>query len=708
MGTGVIVLPRRVAEHAGSDGWMIVIGLVILAIIIGALVSTAARLRPGESFIQSTGFYLTRPVAYILGAVLWLKLVLAAGLELRVFMLVVREVLLRHTPLAVTGVVMLGVAGYAAVKGIETRARVAEVLLCLMVLPFIFLVIIALMGMDWSNLQPVFVTPPEDLLMGTLRLGFIFTGLECLFLVSPYIHPKKNMRRAVVSVLGLAGLVIFTITIITMGKFGRGVSDLPWPVLSMMDMLNLPGAFIERQEALMFSFWIITNFAILNGLLFFGGVLFKDFVRGKKEPAPQRPHGPSRRNKLWQMGVLVTALAIFIITCIPWDEAAIYERMDMMYFTLGAFYLVVLPVILILVSKIKKIGRPAALLAIGTIFLISLNACWDRTEIENRAFVVAVGVDKAQDEFAITLSLPAPTDSNDEEDDPPHIKNASAQTITESIKEIDAGTDVPLYFGQTKILVLGEDLLTDQDMMRSTLDMFNRHQEIDRAVHILAAHGTGADILNATPPGDDLPGRYIAAIFRDKRKIGGTSFNMSLDDVVTQMKFSEAVLIPSLAEENGKLVLSGAALVVDYYKVGQLTADDVRGYLWCKDDGGVGAIVTATIEGQPIPYKVETHSANVIFKENGDKLEAHIKVALSGRIEEGSCKNAAVMIAAAVKKEILATGERMQNEFMVDGYRWLETLRKKQYSLYKVYAEDWKKVFVELEIVPYVTVRVKN
>ena len=741
IGTGVIVLPRRAAEYAGNDGWLIPLGLTALAMIIGALVSTAARLRPADTFIQSTGYFLTRPVAYFLGAVLWLKLVLAAGLELRAFMLVVREVLLKHTPMAATGIIMLFVAGYAAIKGIETRARVAELLLCLMVLPFAFLVILAITDIDWSNLQPVFVTPPKTLLLGTLRLGFLFTGMECVLLVSPYIHPKKKMRRAVVAALGCAGLIISLITVLTLASFGRGVVDLPWPVLSMMDMLNLPGAFIERQEALMFSFWIITVFAFINTLLFFGGVLVKDCLGKKKEGSPQRPHGPSRANRLWQVGVLITTVAVFGITCIPWDETEIYQRLDLMYLTVGLFFLVVLPLILILVAKIRGRGnddgnsislqQPSGinaktlLLALGAISLLTLSSCWDKVEIENRAFVVAIGVDKAEEEnederYTITLSLPAPDDNSDsEEEDPPHIKKASAKTITEAIKIIDAQTDRQLYFGQVKMLVLGNTLLDEPELVRGAIDIFNRHPEIDRALYVLAAQDKSADILTATPPGDALPGRYVAAIFRDKYKIGGTSFTMSLDNLATHMKYSRAAMLPTLAAEDDTLSLSGAALVVNAKKIGHLTEDELRGYLWCFEDGGLGAVVTPVADGLPLPFYVEKHSARVRFHEEGGKLQAIIQVEISGRIEECPSGNnllerpayreyVAALIEEAIMDEIMGTATRLQNELKIDGYHWLEHMRKKQYPLYQQYAQHWEEAFTEIEIVPHIIAIVKT
>jgi len=735
MGTGVIVLPRRVAEYAGSDGWMIVIGLTLLAMLVGALTSTAARLRPTDTFIESTGHFLTRPVAYCLGAILWMKLVISAGLELRVFLLVVHEVLLKHTPMPLVGVAMLALSAYAAVKGIETRARVAEVLLALMVIPFAFLLVLALINTDWSNLQPVFTTPTRTLVNGTLRLGFLFTGLECLLLVSPYVHPKKKMRKAVVLSLCTSGIVITVISVLALAKFGRGVVDRPWPVLSMMDMLSLPGAFIERQEALVFSFWIVTTFALVNALVFFGGVLFKDcFSRRRKILPPEtyghahnevsgNSHQPNRANRKWQTGVLITAAAAFAVSCIPWDETDIYNKMDFLYLTAGVFFLAVLPLILILASKFRG-KKHITLFILATMSISMLTGCMDKVELEDRAFVVSIGIDKAEDEerYTVVLSLPAALDGGEDEsedENPQHIKKASGQTVTEAIKKIDAETNTQLYFGQTKMLALGSTLLEEPDLVRGALDAIDRHPEIARQIHILASCSKAEDIVAANPPGEALPGQYVSAIYKDRRKIGGTSFIMNLERLTTQMKYTEAVLIPSMEKEDDELSLSGAVVLKNSRKIGNLNKDELRGYLWCFADGGRGAVVTAEIGEQPIPFKVERHKAKVRFKEIAEGLQVHIYVELTGRIDELASGNdllvranfreyAARQIEDAVRNEILLTARKMQDEFVLDGYNWLEILRKKQYAMYQSYAVHWNDIFAEMELVPHVTVTVKN
>jgi len=736
MGTGVIVLPRRVAEYAGQDGWMIVIGLTFLAMLAGALVATAARLRPADTFIESTGHFLTRPVAFVLGVILWAKLVLTAGLELRAFLLVVHEVLLTHTPMAMTGATMLIMAAYAAVKGIETRARVAEVLLAVMILPFAFLLIVALMDTDWSNLAPVFTTPTSNLVSGTLRLGFIFAGLECLLLVSPYIYKEKKMRKAVVSALGVSGIVITIITVLTLAKFGRGVVDRPWPVLAMMDMLTLPGSFIERQEALVFSFWIVTTFALVNALVFFGGVLIKDCLsRGKKAAAPEaygracheeggKSHPPSRANRKWQVGVLVTAVAAFVVAMIPWDEADIYNRMDLLALTTGVFFLVVLPIILILASKLR--GKKH-LIILAAVLLGGLTGCYDKVEIEERAFVVAIAIDKAEnpdekdERYTVTLSLPAALDGGEgeDEDEPQHLRKASGQTVTEAIKKINAETNTQLYFGQTKMLALGKDILEEPDLLRGAVSAMDSHPQVARQIHILASQGKGSDILEANPPGEALPGQYVAAIYKDKRKIGGASFIMNLELLTTRLKYTHGALIPSMEAKEDELILSGAAVLKNSRKIGSLDTDQLRGYLWCVKDAGRGAVVTAEVGEQPIPFKVERHNAKIRFREGKNGLEAHINVELTGRIDELADGNSLMsranfrehvkdLLETVVKDEILQTAQKMQEEFDLDGYDWLEAMRKMQYPLYQQHAGHWDDIFAEIDVVPHVTIVMKS
>ena len=694
LGTGVIVLPRRVAQHVTQDGWVIVIGLILVAALVGLLISTAvykaSKVKPGAGFVEFTSLLLSRPVAYVLGFILWIKLIFAAGFELRIFLEITNVIMLPTTPIPVVGIAVLLVCAYAAAKGIETRARVAEVLFAVMALPFLFLVGLAIFDTDFSNLQPVLVAPPQDYLNGVLRLGFIFTGMECLLLVSPFTKKDRHMGRYVVSAILFAGAIILLITVLTIAKFGHSVANQPWPVLRMMDMINIPGSFIERQEALIFSFWIITAFAIGNTMLFFGGLLVKDMVK------PRKKH----------FGVLLTALAAFAVAVFPW-QTAVYEMLDMMYMTVGVFYLVVLPITLLIAVAFKK--RKATLLPLLLFIPLIMTGCWDSVEIENRSYVVAIGIDMEEDEFAVTLSVPLFEQGTDTESDTPgFLQTATGKTITEALKELDAQSDNTLYYGQAKVLVLGNDVLKNSETTNSVINALKHNNEIDLRINVLIAEGTAKEILEAHPPGETLPGLFVAEIYRSKDKLGGTSFSLDLERL--ESSYRDGVIIPVIRateDEGAPLEFYGAAALKNSALAGEFSHEELVGFLWCLSHSNKEAIVPVVVNDNRIPLRIKKHGAKIKFDGSGEDITAIVKVNVKAEIEEPTEINSETIktaLAAIIKEEIINATDKLQDELGLDGYDWLELLRKKDYEMYKQHSENWEHVFAQINVVPVVSV----
>ena len=702
MGTGVIVLPRRAAEilpEGVQDGWVIAIGLALMAIVVGALISAAARAaqKAAElegkgsetSFIESAAVLLTKPVAYGVGIIMWVKLVFAAGFELRIFLEISRDIMLPKTPLPIVGGVMIASCAYAAAKGFETRAQVAEVLFGLMILPFIFLFTIAFLDADFTNLKPTLVTDARTLVSGSIRLGFILTGLECLLLVSPYVPREKNLTRAVVGALFVAGVIIIAITAITIASLGRGVATEDWPVLRMMDTIHLPAAFIERQEALMFGFWIVTAFALGNALLFFGGLLVRDVF---KKPT-------------FGFGVIITALAVFGVSCIPFNTEEIYAKVDFMYVTVGAFFLVALPLIILIAAKVISIKSvKSALLLIPLLF--TFTGCWDKVEIESRAFVVALGVDKKEENYIVTLSVPViggkdmpfygkgGDDDNDDDKQPAHIKIGEGQTILEALKNLDAKNDKNLYYGQTKLIIVGEKLLEDRQFFNHALQELEKQLAAPRRIHVIAAEDP-TEILKAKPPGEILPGLYVANIYRDKDKIGGEAFVLDFERLSKTP--ATDVVIPKIERKDNELHLSGAVLMKNSEKVCDISPEELQGFLWCIPSGNEGAVITEN----KVSIKIEKHDVKITFEQTEDfnVICALIDVKVKST-EDVPDRN---IFAETILKEITSTTQALQNHHL-DGYNWLELLRKDNYPLYQQHCENWNEVFAKIKIVPRVYV----
>ena len=347
LGTGVTVLPRTAAVSAGRDGWVSVLAAALAAAAVVWLAATLAGRFPSMSFPDYTAALLSKPLAAVLSVGLIGKLVVTCALELRVFGEIIRHTMLPETPFPVVCALMLLVSAYAAGKGYETRARIGEILIFIVVLPLVFIFALAARETDFTNLLPVMETPPVDILKGAGQSLFAFTGMELVLLAYPYLARPKRARGAAVGAVLLTGGLMAAVTVITIARFtAAGTVSSPWPVLDMMDTVDLPGSFIERQEALMMTFWIVSLFAVVNAGLFFSSLLLRDVVK--------------RGKHFWYVLGLIPV--IFLFSLCPADMTQTYVLLRLLNRVLGtALYFGVIPILLVIaLLRRKKEGEADA------------------------------------------------------------------------------------------------------------------------------------------------------------------------------------------------------------------------------------------------------------------------------------------------------------------------------------------------------------
>lgn len=339
-GTSVIILPRISGDIAGSDGWLIVLIAGVIMAVYTLLLNAVAHAYPEQTFVEITKSCLTKPVGILLSIGFAVKIILTAGLTLRIFCEIIRQMLLPTTPLFVTGAVLAVTAMFAASKGFECRGRLAELLTPIMFIPFLFIFVLAAFHTDYSNLKPMFHTDLQTLGKGAFYLLFTFQGLDFLLLTHPYLVNEKKAGRSTFTAVLLLAVLMGGTTLLTIARFGEAdVKSKLWPVLQMMDSIDFPGSFLERQDIFMMWFWIISAFANLSAGVFFPA-LITSHIRGK--------HGPSRG------AVFFAAVALVGISLLPPNIRSVYQWLVFCNFYLGGFYLFVMPILLFLLVKVRK------------------------------------------------------------------------------------------------------------------------------------------------------------------------------------------------------------------------------------------------------------------------------------------------------------------------------------------------------------------
>ena len=337
-GFGVTALPRRVAESAGHDGWISVLAAVVMIMPAVLIISHITKLARGQSFHDFACSVISKPLGIVISLIFCVRLILLAAFNLRIFAEITRQTMLPTTPFAVVFVSMLMLAAYGASKGIETRARMAEVLILVVLLPLIFVFGISGRDIDFTNLAPVLVNPLENIVSGSFSAFFAFSGIEVLLLVSPYLSRPKHLTKSAGQIVITIGIFMTIVTAVTIARFGPdGIIHQMWPVLKMMDTISLPGSIIDRQGALIMTFWIISAYATINAALFFSSLLLKDVVgRGQHSGY-----------------ILALVPIITILAHLPENLVTVYDYYGMANSTFGLATMVGIPILLFIVAKIR-------------------------------------------------------------------------------------------------------------------------------------------------------------------------------------------------------------------------------------------------------------------------------------------------------------------------------------------------------------------
>ena len=341
-GTGVIVLPRKVAGITGNDGWLSVLTATAAVLVCVFFITQLAGKFKEKSFVDYSCEILSKPLGIIVGLLFMVRIFCHAVVELRLFGEIVRQTMLHNTPFWILCAVMLVISAYTAAKGYETRARIAELLIAIIFIPLLLVFLMGINSVDFSNLLPLLKSDARSYAAGGYEAMFSFTGAELLLLAFPYLNrPEKAGRGAAGAVLAV-GLFMTAITALTIARFGAGiVQQQMWPVLEMADTVDVPGAFVERMGVVVMSFWIISVFAIVNAGLFFSSLILRDVVKKGTHT----------------VYIIIAAVIIFAVTMLLGSMDTADEFARVINNILGIAFMFFIPFFMLIIAKVRGLGR---------------------------------------------------------------------------------------------------------------------------------------------------------------------------------------------------------------------------------------------------------------------------------------------------------------------------------------------------------------
>jgi len=251
---GLLALPRVVADHAGTDGWLAVIAGWILSIAAGLIIVQVMKKHPDGALPDLLSRYFGKWVGKA-GAVLFAVYIFYYGYTGLVRTVLYTKVwLLPQTPVYIIMLLLLIPTYAIARNGLRVLGRYAELVIFISLwIPLVYL--IPLKDAHWLHLFPVLKEGWQPVVSAVQVIVLSYSGLAAVFVFYPFLRDKRAASAGIVISNTLSMLVFLFVTLVCFVYFSPDeITEYNEPVVNVLKTIEFK--FIERVEVLFIAFYL--------------------------------------------------------------------------------------------------------------------------------------------------------------------------------------------------------------------------------------------------------------------------------------------------------------------------------------------------------------------------------------------------------------------------------------------------------------------
>ncbi|MFV0343334.1 MAG: endospore germination permease [Anaerocolumna sp.] len=550
-----LIIPHIATISAGKDGIISIILATLFGIIYAYCIIHFAKLAGGR-FLDYTNATLGKALTFIIGFLYILKLLISSMFAMRLFGEIINETLLEDTDPRIIILFILIVSAYCASKGFEVRARITEVLYFVVLVPIVVFLVLGLSKVKITNLMPLFTKSTGDIIAGGYSVFLMYSVVELLLFTAPLIKFKvsdikkgKKVYHYVVKALIITGALNVLIFVVTMGILGETQTGQKlWSMVTILQIIKLPGGFVQRQDALLLTFWMLSIFTIISAFFYYITLLGKHIFK-----VPDR-------NYL----IAPFLIVIFGMSVLPIETEEFYDYFEKYMRYVGIPQSLILPLIVIVIGKLKKKSKKAIInaslilcIAMGT---LTLTGCSEMAEVEDRNFIQAIGIDTSEDDkitsYYVLPDLKAMTEQGNE-DPKKLVQQYEDKDYWEIEENYSLENNKRLDFSHLKVILLGKNTAQNEDALTEFLTYVENKYEIGRNTLVFLSETTAEDIISITGDLEGGVGDYLEKLYRINLTNTGID-EVTIGDLILAMNEGDlAINIPILKAEESKISVNG-------------------------------------------------------------------------------------------------------------------------------------------------------
>lgn len=359
-----------------------------------------------------------------------------------------------------------------------------------------------------------------------------------------------------------------------------------------------------------------------------------------------------------------------------------------------------------------------------------LTGCWSKKELDELAVATALGIDKVDDQYYVSVQLLNPGEIASKvpsQRAPVFVHTVKADTIFEALRKLTTLASRKIYLSHIRIIILGEGLA--KKGISKPLDFLSRDHEMRTDFFVaIARNHTAKEILSVLTPMEKISANQIFTSVEMSEKNWAPTKGVNLDElinslvsqgknpVLTGISLHESNEIDSsmenVARVDPKTEIKLAALGV--FKrdrlIGWLTQEESKGfnYITSNIHSTVGSYPCEDQKNERITVEVIKSKAELIGKVKNGVPSMTVKVKLEENIGEVQCeldlsKTSTIdylekKAEKEVKDIIHASIKRAQEDFQSDIFGFGEVIHREDPKAWKTLKHDWDNHFSEMEV----------
>lgn len=167
---------------------------------------------------------------------------------------------------------------------------------------------------------------------------------------------------------------------------------------------------------------------------------------------------------------------------------------------------------------LRRSKKWIAMVTILSLSSLPLYGCWDNREIENRATVAVLAVDKIPQGYELSAQIPSPSKTTGGGGDggggggggAVEVFSGEGRSFHDAMQQIESKVNFPLFIGHMQLLLVSEEVA--REGIFPLLDALRRSLEIRRHLWPVVILGKAKDALKVKVPLEEIPIEYLRTL----------------------------------------------------------------------------------------------------------------------------------------------------------------------------------------------------